>query len=164
MMLDDVAARVVAVLTRAESLFAVPEDAAAASTAADQLGRAADANRALGGLSSELSGAGATAHRQLVDESAAGVAASARADGQLATHLTAAAARHHRGRVRAQDLCADAAAVPERLAALSGTATGELAALKTLRTHVARMGQLLAEHAGQDTAAAAQIRAVEYRP
>jgi hypothetical protein len=49
MMLGDMAARVVAVLTRAESLFAVPEDAAAASAAADQLGQAADANRALGG-------------------------------------------------------------------------------------------------------------------
>jgi hypothetical protein len=163
MMLDGVAARVVQVLTRAESLFAVPEDAAAA-TAADQLGQAADANRALGGRSAELAGTGAVAHRQLVDASAAAVAASARADGQLAAHLTAAAARHHHGRARARDLRADAAAVPERLAALSGTATGELAELKTLRAHVARMGQLLAEHAGQDAAAAAQIRAVDYRP
>lgn len=163
MMLDDVAARVVQVLIRAESLFAVPEDAAAAA-AADQLGRAADAHRALGRRNAELSGAGATGHRQLVDESVAGVAAAARAEEQLAAHLTAAAARHHHGLARARDVRADAAAVPERLAALSGTATGELAALKTLRTHVARMGQLLAEHAGQDTAAAAQIRAVEYRP
>jgi hypothetical protein len=62
MMLDGVASRVVEVLTRAESLFAVPADAAAASTAADQLGQAADANRALG--NTELSGAGATGHRQ----------------------------------------------------------------------------------------------------
>jgi hypothetical protein len=164
MMLDGVAARVVEVLTRAESLFAVPADAAAASTAADQLGQAAHANRALGGRNAELSGAGATGHRQLVDESAAGVGAAARADEQLAAHLTAAAARHHHGRVRAQDLCADAAAVPERLAALSGTAAGDLAALKALRALLAGMQQLVAEHAGQGAAAAAQIRAVDYRP
>jgi hypothetical protein len=160
-MLGDLAARVVAVLTRAESLFAVPEDAAAASAAADQLGQAADANRALGGRSAELTGAGATAHRRLVDESAAGVDAAARADEQLASHLTAAAARHHRGRIRAQNLRMDAAAVPDQFAALSGT--GELAALKNLRAHVAGMQRLLAEHAGQSAAAAARIRAVDHR-
>ena len=163
MTLGDVAARVVAVLARAESLFAVPEDAVAASAAADQLGQAADANRALGGRSSELSGAGATAHRQLVDDSAAGVGAAARADERLAAHLTAAAARHHRGRTRAQNLRIDAAAVPDQFAALSGTGAGELAALKNLRTQLAGMRQLLAEHAGQDAAAADQIRAVDYR-
>jgi hypothetical protein len=145
-------------------LFAVPEDAAAASAAADQLGHAADANRALGGRSAELSGAGATAHRRLVDESAAGVGAAARADEQLAAHLTAAAARHHRGRIRAQNLRMDAAAVPDQFAALFGTGTGELAALKNLRAHLVSMQQLLAEHAGQGAAAAAQIRAVDYRP
>src|ERR1700761_1629686 len=118
MMLGDVAARVVAVLTRAKSLFAVPEDAAAASAAADQLGQAAEANRALSGRGAELSGARATAHRQLVDESAAHTSAAARADEQLAAHLTAAAARHHRGRTRAQNLRTDAAAVPDQVAAL----------------------------------------------
>jgi hypothetical protein len=163
MTLDDVAARVVQVLARAESLFAVPEDTAAASAASDQLGQATDAHRALGEHDSELSGAGATGHRQLVDESAAGVAAAARADEQLAAHLTAAAARHHHGQARAQDLRADAAAVPERFAALSGTVTGELAALKALRAQVAGAQQLLAEQAGQGAAAAAQIRAVDYR-
>jgi hypothetical protein len=163
MMLGDVAARVVAVLTRAESLFAVPEDAAAASAAADQLGQAAEANRALGGRSAELSGAGATAHRQLVDESAAGVGAAARADEQLAAHLTAAGARHNLGRIKAQNLRTDAAAVPDQFAALSGTGAGELAALKNLRAHLAGMQQLLAEHAGQGAATAAQIRAVDYR-
>jgi len=163
MMLGDVAARVVAVLTRAESLFAVPEDAAAASAAAAQLGQAVEANHALGGRSAELTGAGVTAHRQLVDESAAGVAASARADEQLAAHLTAAAARHQRGYTRARNLRADATAVPDQFAALSGTGAGELAALKNLRAHLAGMQQLLAEHAGQDAAAAAQIRAVDYR-
>jgi hypothetical protein len=163
MMLGDVAAGVVAVLTRAESLFAVPEDAAAASGAADQLGQAAEANRALGGRSAELSGAGAAGHRQLVDDSAAGVAAAARADEQLAAHLTAAAARHNLGRITAQNLRMDAAALPDQFAALSGTAAGELAALKNLRTHLAGMQQLLAEHAGQDAAAAARIRALDYR-
>jgi len=163
MMLGDVAVLVVAVLTRAESLFAVPDDAVAASAAADQLGQAADGNGALGGRSSELTGAGATAHRQLVDESAAGVRAAARADEQLGAHLTAAAARHHRGRTRAQNLRIDAAAVPDQFAALSGTGAGDLAALKNLRAHLARMQQLLAEHAGQGVAAAAQIRAVDYR-
>jgi hypothetical protein len=162
MMLDGVAARVVQVLTRAESLFGVPDDAAAASTAADQLRQAAHANRALGGRNSELSGAGATGHRQLLDESAAGVGAAAGADEQLAVHLTAAA-RHLHGRARAHDLCAAAAAVPERLATLSGTAAGDLAALTTLRAHLAGMQQLLAEHAGQGAAAAAQIRGVDYR-
>jgi len=160
-MLDEVAARVVQVLTRAESLFAVPADAAVASTAADQLGQAADAHRAL--VNSELSGAGATGHRQLVDESAAGVGAAARADEQLAAHLTAAGARHNLGRIKAQNLRTDAAAVPDQFAALSGTGAGELAALKNLRAHLAGMQQLLAEHAGQGAATAAQIRAVDYR-
>jgi len=159
MMLGDIAARVSEVLVRAESLFAVPEDAAAA----DQLGRAADANRALGGRTSELSGAAATAHRQLVDQSAADLSAAADADDQLAAQLTAAAARHHRGHARARDLRADAAAVVDRFAVLSGTGTGELAVLKALRAGVSGMQQLLAEHAGQSSAAAAQIRAVDYR-
>ena len=162
-MLGEVAARVVAVLARAESLFAVPEDAAAASAAADQLGQAAEANRALGGRSAELRGAAVSAHRELIDASAADVAAAARADEQLAVQLTAAAARHHQGRTRAQQLRADAAAVPERFAGLSGTAAGQLAALQDLRAHLAGMQRLLAEHAGQDAAAAAQIRAVDYR-
>jgi hypothetical protein len=39
-----------------------------------------------------------TGHRQLVEQSAANVGAAARADEQLTAHLTAAAARHHRGR------------------------------------------------------------------
>jgi len=163
MMLGDVAARVVQVLSRAESLFAVPEDAVAASTAADQLGQASEVNRALGGRTAELTGAGAGAHRRLVDESAADVAAAARADEQLAAHLTAAAARHRRGRTRAQHLRADAAAVPDQFATLSGTAAGELAALKNLRAQLAGMQRLLAEHAGQGAAAAAQIRGVDYR-
>jgi hypothetical protein len=164
MTVDDVAARVVQVLTRAESLFAVPEDAAATSAAADQLRHAADATRALGTRDVELSGTGATGHRRLVDESAANEAAAARADEQLAGHLTAAAARHHHGRIRAQALRADAAAVPEQFAALSGSATAELAALRTLRAHLTGMQRLLAEHTGQDAAAADQIRAVDYRP
>lgn len=50
-----------------------------------------------------------------------------------------------------------------QFAALSGTGTGELAALKNLRAHLVSMQQLLAEHAGQGAAAAAQIRAVDYR-
>jgi hypothetical protein len=164
MTVDGVAARVVAVLTRAESLFAVSGDAAPTSVAADQLRDAADASRALGGDDADLGGAGIAGHRQLVDESAANVAAAAHADEQLAAHLTAAAARHHHGRTRAQDLRADAAAVPECFAALSGSATSELAALMTLRAHLAGMQRLLAEYAGQDAAAADQIRAVDYRP
>jgi hypothetical protein len=57
----------------------------------------------------------------------------------------------------------DAAAVPDQFAALSGTAAGELAALRNLRAHAAGMQQLLAEHSGQDAAAAARIRALDYR-
>jgi hypothetical protein len=161
MMMGDVAARVQAVLRRAESLFAAPQDASAAAAAADQLRGALDAHRVLGG--SELSGAGVTGHRELVEKSAAEVTASAAADEQLVAQLTAAAARHQHGRARAQSLSAEAAAVPERFAAVSGTAAGDLAALKALRAQLAGMRQLLAEHAGQDAATAAQIRAVTYR-
>jgi hypothetical protein len=53
--------------------------------------------------------------------------------------------------------------VPDQFAALSGTGAGQLAALKNLRGHLAGMQQLLAEHAGQAAAAAARIRAVDYR-
>ena len=163
MTVDDVAARVVQVLTRAESLFAVPEEATAAGAAVDQLGHAAETDRALGRRTGELSGAGATGHRQLAAESAAALAAAARADAQLAAHLTATAARQHSDRIRAQELRADAAAVTEGLGALSGSATGDLAALRTLRAQLAGMQRLLAEHAGQDAAAADEIRAVHYR-
>jgi hypothetical protein len=52
---------------------------------------------------------------------------------------------------------------PDQYAALSGTGAGELAALKNLRAHLAGMQRLLAEHAGQGAATAAQIRAVDYR-
>jgi hypothetical protein len=71
----------------------------------------------------------AIALRRHVDESAADVAASARADEQLATHLTAAA-RDHPGYNQRHNSGMDAAAVPDQSGALSGTGAGELAAPK----------------------------------
>jgi hypothetical protein len=159
MAIDDVVTHVQAILRRAESLFTAPQDTS--SAAASQLRRVADINRRLG--SHELTGAGVSGHRELVETSAAAVTAAADAEERLAALLTAAAARHQHGRSRAQNLRADAAAMTERFAALSGSAAADLAALKALRAQLAGMQQLLAEHAGQDAAAAAQIRAVDYR-
>lgn len=161
MTINDVTTHVQAVLRRAESLFSAPHDASAAVSAADQLRRAAESNRMLGGH--ELLGAGVSGHRHLVDTATASVTASAAADEQLAAQLTAAAARHQHGRSQAQLLRAEAAAVSERFAALTGTPAGDLAVLMTLRDQVAGMQQLLATHTGQDAAAAAQIRAVDHR-
>jgi hypothetical protein len=94
------------------------------------------------------------ARKSLERDVVAGFGASRLMQTNVAAQLTAAAAQHHRGRTQAQNL---------RTAALSATGAGELAALKNLRAHLAGMRQLLAEHAGQDAAAAARIRALDYR-
>lgn len=159
-MIDEIAARVAAVLGRAESLFAVPQDATAVE-ASRQLQRAADAHQTLG--IADLTGAGVSGHRRFAEESASAIAAFTAADDQMRTRLAAAADRHQNGQARARALRADAAEVSDRLGPLLGTAAGDLAALSSLRTTLARMQQLLAEQSRQDFAVAEQIRAIDYR-
>uniref|UniRef100_UPI0035CAE425 hypothetical protein n=1 Tax=uncultured Mycobacterium sp. TaxID=171292 RepID=UPI0035CAE425 len=98
------------------------------------------------------------------EEAATGLDSTAQADVRLAEQLSAAAASHHTGAKRAQGLRMEAAEVANRLAALGGTAAGDLAALMALRSRVAAMQQLLGEHSDAAADTAEQLRTIEYRP
>ena len=147
--LQQVAARVVEVLSRAESLFAPPGEVPSAGLG-DLAGRAADASAAVAAQTAELSGATAGAHRDLLGAAAQRLGGAADADSALADQLAGAVQTHSAGLSAAAGLRADAAEVPERLAPWADVPAADLAALKALRARVAGMGQLLAEHGGAD--------------
>jgi len=101
MAVERVAAKVVEVLARAESLFTSPGDPAV-SGAVERIGQAADASGAIVARTAELSGATASAHRELLASAAQRLEYAAGTDAQLADHVAGATETHH-GVKRAQD-------------------------------------------------------------
>lgn len=162
MPVEDVVARVVEVLARAESLFALPADAAAAAGAAGQVADATAASRAIAPRTAELSGAAAAAHGEAVDAAAQRLERTAATDSELARHLADTADSHHGGRSRATELRATAAEIPTALGPAVEIPAGEMAALKALRNRVAGMQQLLAQHSGESAGVAGEIRNLGY--
>ena len=162
MTVEHVAAQVVEVLARAESLFSTPAEGAAVSGAADTMGQAAEASRAIATRTTELSGKFASAHAELLDATAQRLERATAADARLADHLGAASQTHGEGGAQAAELRAGAADVPARLAPWEQYPAGELAALKALRHQVAGMQQLLAHHGEEATRLAGEIRTVGY--
>ena len=162
MAVERVAAKVVEVLARAESLFTSPGDPAV-SEAVERIGQAADASGAIVARTAELSGATASAHRELLASAAQRPEYAAGTDAQLADHVAGATETHHGGRSHASALRAGAAEVPARLAPWAELPAGELAALTALRSRVAGMQRLLAHHTGEATRVAAEIRSLGYQ-
>ena len=159
MTIEQVAAQVAGVLSRAESLFAVPQEASAAS---DELGLAADASDAIAARVAEQSGALAAAHSELLAASRQRLHAAAGTDATLAGHLSDAGAGHGSAAGQAAGLRSAAQAVGERAAHLPELASNDVAALKALRAQVGAMQKLIAAHTAAAADAAKQVRQLRY--
>jgi hypothetical protein len=160
---DDVAARVVAVLARAESLFAAPSDYQGAAADAS-VGAAAQTARAIAARTAELSGATARGHGDLVAVSAERLDRVSDSDLRLAENLRRSVQFHDAGRSRAAALRATATDVPAQLQPWAGLPAAEVAGLKVLRTQLAGMQNLLARHRAAAARTAADISTLRYRP
>jgi hypothetical protein len=160
---EDMAAHVVAVLTRAESLFA---DAAGAEsvTTADQVSEAAGTARRLTAGTADMSGAIVATHRDLAAASAEQLDQASGVDARLADHLGRTAALHGAGLSQAGGLRAGAAEVRSQLAPWAEVPASELAGLKMLRNHLAAMQRLLAQHNAVAARTAADISTLSYLP
>jgi hypothetical protein len=157
---EEVAARVVAVLARAEALFAAPGDHGAALAGLRHLGAAADTD--LAARSAELSGAAIAAHRDQLDPLGAGLRAVADADAGWARLLGAGDATQAAAGARAAALRATAEEVPARFAASAHLPGAEMAALRVLRSCLAGMQQLIATQSAAAARAAAEVRGLGY--
>jgi hypothetical protein len=164
MPVQHVAAQVVEVLTRAESLFTAPaEGAAPTSAAADTMGQAAEASRAITTRATELSGALGSAHAEMLEATAQRLERATAADVQLTDQLRNASRSHGDDAVQAGALRGSAGEVPDRMAPWAGHPAGELAGLKALRHCVAGMQLLLARHSEEATRVAGEIRTLGYQ-
>ena len=160
--LDDVAARVVTVLTRAESLFAPPGDHDSGASALSRIGAAAADARLIAGRTADLSGATVAGHADFASASAEDLDHAFDADARLADSLRRGTELHGVGKARAGALRAAAGEVVPRIGPMADLPAGELAALKVLREHVAHMRDLLGEHRSAGARTAVEIRAVRY--
>jgi hypothetical protein len=157
---DEVAARVVEVLTRAETLFAPPGEWHAPA----EVDAAAQTARAIAARSADLSGATAAGHRQMTAAAAGNLERASDADARLADALQRSAQLHDQGASQAAGLRAAAAEVPAQVSRWAELPVAQAAGLKTLRTQLAGMQRLLARHRAAAARTAAEISAVRYRP
>jgi hypothetical protein len=162
MSVRELTAHVVGVLTRAQSLFASPPDADA-SGVADRMREAAHASRAIAARAAQLSGATVDAHRNVIAAAGQPLEEAAATDAWLAEHVAYMSATQDAGLSRATELRAGADEVPDRLGASADLPAGELAALKALRNRVAYMQALVADHSGEATRVAGEIRTLGYQ-
>ncbi len=162
MPVEDVAARIVGVLRRAESLFAAPDDVG--GDAAGHMGEAAAAGSAVAARSDELSGAAASAHHDLIAAAAQRLQDAAHTDERLLDQLAGAGSTHADGRSHAGELRGSAAEIPARLGPWAGLPSSDLAALTALRARRAAMQRLLASHSEEAIRVADEIRTLGYQP
>ncbi len=158
MTVDEVAARVVDVLTRAETLFAPPGEW---QPPAD-VGAAAQTAAAIAARTADLSGATASAHRDMI--AAGHLERASDADTRLADALQRSAQLHGQGASQAAGLRAAAAEVPAQVSRWAELPAAQAAGLNTLRTQLVGMQRLLARHRAAAARTAAEISAVRYRP
>jgi hypothetical protein len=161
MSVQDVADRVVEVLSRAESLFATPADTAPSQMAA-AVDDASEASRAIGARTDELGGALASAHHDVLDTIARRLDDVGDTDSQLIEHLTRAGEAHASGGSQATNLRAGAEEIPSRLGPTSELPASELAGLLALRNQVAGMQRLLAERTSEAMRASDDIHGLRY--
>ena len=162
MSVQDVADRVVEVLSRAESLFATPADASTSHMTA-AVDDASDASRAIGARTDELGGALASAHHDVLDTTVRHLDDVGDTDSQLIAHLAHAGQAHASGGSQATDLRAGAEEIPSRLGPTNELPASEVAALLALRNQIANMQRLLTEHTSQAAQAADDIRGLGYQ-
>jgi hypothetical protein len=158
---DEVAAEVVAVLARAESLFTAPGGHVLDMAAT---GSAAEVSATIAGRTDEMSGSFATAHADLIDSATQRLQRAADADARLVDRLGQSADAHAGGRMHASHLRSGAEEVPTRLDPWAELPASDLAVLKALRHRLADMQQLLAHHREDADRAADEIRSLEYGP
>jgi ABC-type transporter Mla subunit MlaD len=163
MSVQDVVNRVVEVLSRAESLFATPADAATSHMTA-AVDDASEASRAIGARTDEFGGALASAHHDVLDTIARRLDDVGDTDSQLIEHLTRVGHAHASGGSQATDFRASAEEIPSRVGPSSELPASELAGLLALRNQVAGMQRLLAEHTSQAARASDDIRGLTYQP
>ena len=161
MSLQDVVDRVVAVLARAESLFTPPGQAATAR-AARTLTDAAEASRTIATRTDELSGAIASAHRDVLAAAATKLEHAAETDTRLTEQLGRAGQAHAAGASESTQLREGAQDVPNRLDTWTELPVGELATLMALRNRVADMQRLLTDHTSQAAQATDDIVRLHY--
>jgi hypothetical protein len=161
MSVQDLVDRVVAVLARAESLFTSPGQAATAR-AAQTLTDAAEASATIAARTDELSGAGASAHRDVLASAAKRLEHAAETDTRLTEQLGRAGQAHAAGAAESTQLREGAQDEPTQLDAWTELPAGELATLMALRNRVADMGRLLADHTSQAAQATDDIVRLHY--
>jgi hypothetical protein len=163
MSVQDVAYRVVEVLSRAESLFATPADTATSHMTA-AVDDASEASRAIGARTDELGGALASAHHDVLGTIARRLDDVGDTDSHLVEHLTRAGQTHASGGTQATDLRLGAEEISSRLGTTSELPASELAGLLALRNQVAGMQRVLAEHTSGAARAADDIHGLTYQP
>jgi hypothetical protein len=161
MSVQDLVDRVVAVLARAESLFSAPGQAATAR-AAQTLTDTADASATIAARTDELSGAIASAHRDVLAAAAQRLEHAAETDTLLTEQLGRAGQAHAAGASESTQLREGAQDVPNQLDACTELPAGELATVMVLRNRVANMGQLLTDHTSQAAQATDDIVRLHY--
>jgi ElaB/YqjD/DUF883 family membrane-anchored ribosome-binding protein len=161
MSVQDLVDRVVAVLARAESLFTPPGQAAKAR-AAQTLTDAAEASRTISARTEELSGAIASAHRDVSAAAAKKLEDAAETDSRLTEQLGRAGQAHATGASESTQLRAGAQDVPTQLDTWTQLPIGELATLMALRNRVANMQRLVADHTSQAAQATDDIVRLHY--
>jgi small-conductance mechanosensitive channel len=162
MSVQDLVDRVVAVLSRAESLFTPPGEATAAARAAQTLTSAAETSRTIAARTDEMSGATASAHHDVLATAAGNLGATADTDARLTDLLGRIGQAHAAGAAQSTQLREGAHDVPSQLDSCAALPVGELATLMALRNQVADMGLLLADHTSQAAQATDDIVRLHY--
>jgi hypothetical protein len=162
--IEHAAARVVQVLTRAESLFAAGADTDAAAAALSRTSTAAETARAVAARAADMSGALVQGHRDVAAARAECLEHASGMDQRLVDHLTRSIELHTVGLTQASGLRAGAAEVPGQLQPWADIPASDLAGLKMLRNHLAAMQRLLAQHSAVSARTATDIADMNYRP
>ena len=154
-----------AVLRRAESLFAAPSPASPGPgvDAAAALEAAADTTEAITAGPDGMAGAAAGAHEAFLAGAAQRLRATADADTRLAERLEELTDAHRAAALAAQQLRENAESVVHRyISAPDSNTDADLTALRVLRAQVAAMQRLVADQSAASAAAAQQVRALEF--
>lgn len=161
MPVEDVVARVVEVLERAESLFASPAETSI-SGAADAVTAAAQTSHAIAARTEDLGGALASAHRDVLTGVADRLDRAADTDAALTDQVSRAGHAHADGATMAADLRVGAQEIPHRLGPWTDLPSSELAGLLVLRNRVADMQRLLVDHGSEAARVADAIVSLGY--
>lgn len=145
----DTIERVVDVLHRADALFASAEAPAAATV--EKIQQAADVSANLAGPTSDMAGAVAEAHVEMLASVAQRLSQHAATDTRLLEQLTRAADSHAQSAARSGAVAGDAEDTCEQLDEWSEIPAAEIAQLVILRRAVAEMQVLITQQANEST-------------